>query len=76
MSVEDDLGEERLARWREIRMGAGKVQTMAWRAAALIDALDIIDELVTMRKAERVCVGCGGGGSHPCGVCDGTGETK
>lgn len=52
MSVEEDLGPERLARLRDIRMGVGKVQTLAWRAAALIDALDIIDELVVMRKTE------------------------
>jgi len=53
MSVEDGLDPKRLERLREIRMQVGKMQTPAWRHSALYDLLDIIDELVAMREAER-----------------------
>lgn len=56
MSLEHELDPARVERLEAIRMGAGKTQTPAWLREALVDALDMIDDMVARRSIERDAV--------------------
>lgn len=53
MSLDQELDPARIERLQAIRMGAPKVQTPAWLREALVDTLDMIDEMVARRHIER-----------------------
>ena len=53
MSIDHELSPERRDRLQAIRDGAHRVQTPGWLREALVDTLDMIDEMTAKRALAR-----------------------